>query len=261
MRTEGFKRSLAIAALIFCGAQAAAQERQITLGAAPELAESGLLKHMLPRFSLKNSIRVAVALPDAEGVDMLLIPRPPEGGGKAAFSGGGTTYVLIEAEASAAERAEYRAKFADWLLSDTGLNTVLAFQPTAGEAYTAPVVEAVVAEATVFEGDAEEGARLSLTLCGRCHVIGEINRMDGLGSTPSFAVLRTFGDWEERFMAFYALKPHPAFTQIADITEPFDATRPSPIAPVEMTLEDLDAILAFVSAIAPADLGAPIQHQ
>jgi hypothetical protein len=31
--------------------------------------------------------------------------------------------------------------------------------------------------------------------------------------------------------------------------------------PVEMTLEDLEAILAFVSRIPPADLGAPIQYQ
>ena len=85
--------------------------------------------------------------------------------------------------------------------------------------------------------------------------------MNAIGSTPSFALLRTFEDWDYRFQAFFALKPHPAFTQVAEITEPFPEDVPSPIVPVEITLDDLDAILAFVATIAPADLGAPLQSQ
>jgi hypothetical protein len=90
-------------------------------------------------------------------------------------------------------------------------------------------------------------------------VVSDKNRMNSIGSTPSFAVLRTLRDWEDRFQAFYVLKPHPAFTQIEDVTEPFDPTRPSPIAAVEMTLDDLENIMAFVQGIAPADLGRPVQ--
>jgi hypothetical protein len=73
--------------------------------------------------------------------------------------------------------------------------------------------------------------------------------------------MRSFTDWRARFEAFFALNPHPSFTQVDGVTEPFDISRPSPIAPVEITLDELDAILAFVSRIPPADLGAPIQYQ
>ena len=109
--------------------------------------------------------------------------------------------------------------------------------------------------------DVAEGEALSLTLCGRCHVVNEKNRMNGIGSTPSFAVLRSMPDWEERFSAFYVLRPHGSFTQIEDVTLPFDETLPPPIAPIEMTLEDLEAIMRFATVMAPADLGAAIQSQ
>jgi hypothetical protein len=73
--------------------------------------------------------------------------------------------------------------------------------------------------------------------------------------------MRGFSNWRARFAGFFAINPHPSFTIIEDVTEPFDQTRPPPIVPLEMTLDDLDAILAFVSRIAPADLGAPLQYQ
>ena len=85
--------------------------------------------------------------------------------------------------------------------------------------------------------------------------------MSSIDSSPSFFALRSLPDWEDRFQTFYVLNPHPAFTQIADVTPPFPDELPSPIVPVEMTLEDVDAILAFVAALKPADLGAPLQHQ
>jgi len=105
------------------------------------------------------------------------------------------------------------------------------------------------------------GEKLSLYHCGRCHRVSERNRMGGIGSTPSFRLLRSFEDWEGRFWAFYALKPHPAFTQIDGITEPFHEEHPSPIHPVMMTQEDLEAIVAFVRGIEPADLGGPLNFR
>jgi hypothetical protein len=105
------------------------------------------------------------------------------------------------------------------------------------------------------------GRKLSGELCGRCHVVYADDRMNDIGSTPSFFVLRAMRNWDVRFQTFYALNPHPAFTQVTDVTPPFPIDRPSPIVPVEMTLDDLEAILAYVSGIAPADLGAPLQHQ
>ena len=83
--------------------------------------------------------------------------------------------------------------------------------------------------------------------------------MSTIGSTPSFALIRSFPDWDSRFQAFFALNPHPAFTIVEGVTEPFAASRPPAIVPVKLTLEELDSILAYVETIAPAELGTPLQ--
>jgi hypothetical protein len=60
---------------------------------------------------------------------------------------------------------------------------------------------------------------------------------------------------------FYLLNPHPAFTVVQDVTDPFDPNRPPPIAPIKVTLDQIDALLAYMQGLQPADLGAPIKHQ
>lgn len=85
--------------------------------------------------------------------------------------------------------------------------------------------------------------------------------MNDIGSTPSFFVLKVFDDWEDRFLAFYALRPHGSFTQISDVTDPFPKNLPPAIMPVEMTLAELDDIVAYVATLKAADLGAPLIHQ
>lgn len=110
---------------------------------------------------------------------------------------------------------------------------------------------------------AEEGDRLSyapgekLTLvnCGRCHVVSERNRMGGIGSTPSFAVMRGRENWEARMRVFWTEPPHIAFTQIEGVTPPFPANRPSPIHPVELTLDEIDRIIDYARTLEPPDLG------
>ena len=220
----------------------------MTLAAPPALVESGLLKHMLPRFSLKTGVRVTIA----EDGDLALTDTPP---GSPVFSRGAVVYFMDTPSTPAAER------FVTWLQSDVGQRTLESFAPEDGapfSAYTAP--EGPV-ETAAFTGDVAQGEELSMLHCGRCHVIGERNRMNGLGSTPSFQVLKTLPDWSNRFEAFFSLNPHPSFTQVAGVTEPFDITRPPPISPIEMTLDDLEAILAFVSEVPAADLGAPLKAQ
>ena len=103
------------------------------------------------------------------------------------------------------------------------------------------------------------GERLTLVNCGRCHVIGERNRMGGIGSTPKFATIRTWPDWEARMKGFYALNPHPAFTQVDGVTEPFPESRPSPIHPIRVTLEEIERIVDYARTIEPSDLGAPVR--
>ena len=64
-----------------------------------------------------------------------------------------------------------------------------------------------------------------------------------------------------RMSGFYLLNPHPAFTVVQDMTDPFDPNRPPPIVPIKVTLDQIDALLAYMQGLQPADLGAPIKHQ
>ena len=227
-----------------------AGDRDIRLMAPAALIESGLLKHLLPRFSLKTQIRVELTDGEAE------IVLSPEGDGTPVFSGAGATWRMRVQDGHAGA-----VRFADWLTSEVGQRTVTSYSVDGAQPFTLPKADIVEAPVETYDGDAAEGLKLSSTHCGRCHVVSEANRMNAIGSTPSFHVLRSLGDWDNRFRAFFALNPHPAFTQVEDVTEPFPINRPSPIAPVEITLDDLEAIMAYVSRLEPADLGAPIKHQ
>jgi hypothetical protein len=65
-------------------------------------------------------------------------------------------------------------------------------------------------------------------------------------------------NWSDLFRAFYVENPHPSFTQVEGVTEPFDANRQVHVAPVEITLDEIEAITAFVATIEPKDLGKPV---
>lgn len=249
-------RAISFAAL--CAALAAgpapAQERAFGLAVPDRLAESGFLDFVLPRFSLKTSVRVTVLPPADAGAHAEL---SPEAEGRAVFTGPQETWRLAVLDAD----NPHVARFADWLSSDPGQAAVAGFEVDGEAPFGPPQAREREVVALELEGDASRGAKLSLSLCGRCHVVGEVNRLDGIGSTPSFSLLRGFVDWQRRFTGFYALNPHPSFTQVEDVTPPFDPMRPPAIAPVEMSLDQLDDIVAYVAQIAPADLGAPIEHQ
>lgn len=240
-----------------------AQERRFTLAADPDLAASGLLKYLVPRFSLKTGIKVTpVDAAEGAAADALLGPRTAVGTGRPAFARDDTPYLCRAAPADGEnERVAHARRFCDWIVSDVGQRAVESFAPGGARLYVAAASAPTEPDAPAVVGDPLAGKRLSLALCGRCHVVGPENRMNGLGSTPSFAMLRTLSDWRDRFTGFYLLNPHPAFTQIADATDPFDASRPPPIVPLRLTLDDLEAILAFVAGVGPADLGAEIEHQ
>lgn len=239
------KKLLVLAVLM--ASPALGQEKTFTLQVPQSLVESGLLKHMLPRFSLKTGIRITVS--DVAG-DAAFGPE-----GTPIFRRDDTVWALSKTD------GQYTDAFQKWLLSDVGKRTIEAFAPESGAVFSADVsVQAKVQVATVT-GDLVLGEESSLTKCGRCHVVNETNRMNAMGSTPSFALMRTFPDWQERFETFFMLRPHPAFTQVAEITEPFADNLPSPIAPIEVTWEEIKAITAYVGSIAPADLGAALQTQ
>ncbi|MDU8912434.1 hypothetical protein [Aestuariicoccus sp. MJ-SS9] len=235
--------------LLFAPSWAMADDKAFRLAAPAALSESGLLKFILPRFALKTATRVTLVEDGAEaeavfGADGVL-----------AFEGLGQVWKLAVGADPDAQR------FADWLRSDVGRGTVDSFAVDGAQVFSASVKEVVAVAEVSYDGDAARGEKTSLSMCGRCHVVNDTNRMNAIGSTPSFAVLKALPDWEDRFQSFYALNPHPAFTQVAEVTPPFDRTRPSPIAPVEMTLDDLENIMAFVADVPPADLGQPVQSR
>jgi mono/diheme cytochrome c family protein len=65
-----------------------------------------------------------------------------------------------------------------------------------------------------FAGDAAKGKRLAEQHCSRCHVIGDFNKFGGIGSTPSFNVLKSLDDWRDRFQTFFLRNPHPSFVRV-----------------------------------------------
>lgn len=249
------KRYMQVAALSLAGALIGAQAmaQDLRLAAPPALVDSGLLDYVLPRFSLKTGVRIAVVAPETAAQ----IELSTEADGPRVFTGPNATWRL---SLSAPDNKD-AARFADWLLSEIGQRTVTSYKRDGTTPFTLPEKEKVKVAPVSYEGDPVEGKKLSVLHCARCHAVSEATRMNAIGSTPSFFVLRGMRDWDMRFTAFYALNPHPAFTQVEEVTPPFPINRPSPMVPVEITLDELDAILAYVSGMTPADLGAPIRHQ
>ncbi len=108
-------------------------------------------------------------------------------------------------------------------------------------------------------GDYAPGEKLTLFNCGRCHVVNEKNRMGGIGSTPSFPAIRSWPNWEQLARTFYTRPPHRSFTQVKGVTEPFPIDHPPHVHPIELTLDDIDRIVAFMRTIPPKDLGGELR--
>lgn len=228
---------------------AQADERLVRLYAPAALIETGLFKHAMPRFSLKTQVRVEI-VNTPEAADFVL-----GGTGAPVFDGLGQSWSAQTQDTQAAR------KLLDWMTSDVGQRTIFGYAPDGSTIFSAPVIRKVAAVRAEMGPEAILGKSVSRTKCARCHAVDADTRKTTIGSTPSFFVLKTFEDWEYRFSAFYALKPHAAFTQVADVTEPFPPDRPSPIAPVEMTLDEVEAIVAYIAALEAADLGAPLEQK
>ena len=226
-------------------------EGPVRLFAPEALVETGLFAYLLPRFSLKTQVKVTLTEDPADAQIVL------GDAGRAMFNGAGTTWhmALPGAGDAGADR------LAAWLGSEVGQRTILSYAPDGAPLFAPPETPEAEAVAVVIDGDAALGLDVSRRACARCHAVEAEGLKKTIGSTPSFFVLRAFEDWEERFGAFYVLNPHPAFTRIAEVTPPFPIDRPSPISPVDMTIEELEAVMAYVARLDPADLGAPLQAQ
>ena len=99
----------------------------------------------------------------------------------------------------------------------------------------------------------EKGHEIVRQHCTRCHVVPNMNPYGGIGSTPSFAALKWLSDWEHRFEVFYTLPPHPALVKISGLSEERVASLPAFVAEIELQIDDVEAILAFVRTLATPD--------
>ena len=227
-----------------------AQDSDLTLRMPADLIAQGFDKQILPRFGFKHRIRVR-AVPDGAS-DMTLAA----GTGKGTF----VFRTVDDAEFTLDVGDDPRgATLLDWMRSTPGRAAIESFAPDGTQVFFTEVVFDEVEVEEVFDGDTQTGSDLAILHCGRCHVVDKRNRMGGIGSTPSFAALRGRSNWSDLFRAFYVHNPHPSFTQVAGVTEPFDPNRAVHVAKVEITLEDVEAITAFVATLKPKDLGAPVQ--
>ncbi len=236
-------RTLLVGCFVAVSSPALAED--VVLNAPEPLVATGVFDYILPRFKLKTQVKVELG----EGADLALVPT--DTGGVFAWEGQAFALEPASPEGDA-------GRFAAWLRSEVGLRTVTSYQVDGANPFTPAVAVAAIPVEVEVDGDAAAGERLAHLHCGRCHVISEKNRMGGIGSTPSFGAMKNFVDWQSKFAAFYALNPHPAFTQIEGLTEPFDPAFPPNIAPVEMSFEDYEAILAYVQGLPVKDLGGAV---
>jgi len=216
-----------------------------------EMSDSGFAAHVLPRFQFRARIKLVPATPDQTAVVGFTKARGK--GTPVLTARDGTVFSLRFPKGNAAGQ-----KLLKWFLSTPGKNAVASFPkggPPLFSIYQAPTI---TEQNHLPEGNALLGSELALRHCGRCHVVDERNRMGGIGSTPSFGALRARDNWQTLFRVFWTEPPHPSFTLIPGMTDAFTSTRPAYISPVQLTLEQVDAIIAFVASIAPKDLGAPL---
>nr|WP_306266079.1 cytochrome c [Pararhizobium sp. IMCC3301] len=249
-----------LVAILFIGLQkpqsAGAQQADLRLIVPQRLIDTGLIRHLLPRFRFKSRIRVE-AVPEGGEGEASLLPDA-EGGVAVMSSAEGEPYYL----AMLSGDPEHRKKISSlqaWLQSVPGRSAIESFKPDGTQMFTPGAKKIVKAQKVKIEGDADLGSKLALLHCGRCHVIDSRNPFGGIGSTPSFGAMRGMPKWATSFPAFWSINPHPAFTQIEGITEPFDPARPPPIAPLILTLEEVEAISSFVSRMKPKDLGGGVE--
>lgn len=246
-------RLLAFLAALWAFA-AQADEAPVRLAMPAELIEVGFDRQLLPRFKFKTRISVVAVAPGAPADMELAIEA--EGGTRVFSDAEGAVWRI--APLGDARREEVRA-FVDWLRSTPGKSAIEAFAPDGTALFTTSVAVQTVEVEEEVDGDTVLGARLALVHCGRCHVVDERNRMGGIGSTPSFAALRGRSNWSDLFLTFWTANPHPSFTQVDGFTEPFDAERPVHVAPMLITMDEVEAITAFVGTMDAKNLGRPVQ--
>lgn len=90
----------------------------------------------------------------------------------------------------------------------------------------------------------EQGFELAREFRFRCHVIGDYNRMGGIGNLPSFPWMAKSADWQEPFTTFYSRRPHLVFARVPGYARWSESDPYYP--PFEIALKELDLIVDYV---------------
>jgi mono/diheme cytochrome c family protein len=98
-----------------------------------------------------------------------------------------------------------------------------------------------------------QGKQLARLHCTRCHVVGDMNKYGGIGSTPSFGAIKTMPDWKERFDIFFALPPHPAVVRVEGISEKRPENLPAFTKQITLTIDELENLLGFIYTLPKAN--------
>ncbi len=106
---------------------------------------------------------------------------------------------------------------------------------------------ALPAAAARAEGDAANGRELAIKRCSRCHVIGDYNRLGGIGSTPSFTWMVRSPDYLQVFRAFYTQHPHPVFVRVPGY--PRWSKEPPYYPEFKITPDEVEDIVAYVTTL------------
>jgi len=103
------------------------------------------------------------------------------------------------------------------------------------------------ASGSLADGDPANGRRIAETHCQRCHVVSPENRLAGINSTPSFMILVSLRDWEERFLSFFERPPHPVMVRVPGV--PRKSADPATIAEFEVTPEGVADLTAYAASL------------
>ena len=210
-------------------------------------------KHILPRFKFKTQITIN-AVNSFENSDASIGIKT---NGTSIFSDLNDVIYKIKLSTTDESKLKKIDRFIDWLKSSSGISAIEGFELNGAQIFKALQLEKKETQEFVFEGDDENGLLISKKHCKRCHVVDD-NAFAGIDSSPSFHAMRSFEDWEERFRAFWTVSPHLNVISIKDVYDAGTKFSPVVIAPIELTLDEVDDILSYVSKIKPKDLGKPI---
>ena len=214
---------------------------------------SELVQYVIPRFSLKTRIRFDQV--ESAGDIQLVTERPETGAEVLKLVSGETVYIT--AVGGAVESSDYRA-FVDWLVSEPGRATIADFELMVSRSRFRRPPRKLLRIEMVIVGNIDHGRELSSDHCRRCHKVDRADKYAGIDNAPSFHAMRTFDDWYIRFSRFYAVSPHKALISVEG--SGIEKNRALiTIAPIDLQMDDINDIVAFVNSLTPLDLGKPIQ--